>query len=302
MRVVYVGNFEAPWSTENDVAWTLEKMGHSVCRVQESISPAFMPDCELIMWTHTHGWPFPEWMGFPQPRVALHLDRFWGLNSLDKREDQIGHHPFWKADFVFTADGGNQHRFYERHVNHFWSLPAVCERWCYKGKFRPEYAVDVAFIGSESYHPEYPFRGKLIQFLRDNYAERFRLIQGVREGELNDLCASVKVIVGDSCFAGAPRYWSDRVPEIIGRGGFLLHPWSEGMTIPMATYARQDLGSLKGQIDWFLRKPELRETYIQAGMAHVAANDTYRNRMEMIFDVVFRTEGLPLCQRQIPAE
>lgn len=39
-------------------------------------------------------------------------------------------------------------------------------------------------------------------------------------------------MIGDSCFAGSPKgayYWSDRIPETLGRGGFLIHPYVDGL-------------------------------------------------------------------------
>lgn len=296
MRIAFLGNFQSEWSTENDLAWTMEKMGHKVVRLQES-DPEFnylISGDDLFFWVHTHGWDRP-WISDALamairshvPTVMFHLDRFWGLNELDDRENQIGKHPMWACDYCFTADGGNDARFKVAGVNHYWSPPAIAERWCYRGTYTPELACDIAFVGSESYHPEYPFRGELIRWLRETYGERFRLIQDVRGPRLNDLYASVKVCVGDSCFAGADRYWSDRVPETMGRGGLLLHPLSEGMDFASyAVYAERV--DLKWAIDHFLNiPPEVRETVISEGQKSVIDRHTYTHRLEKIFETVF---------------
>jgi hypothetical protein len=217
--------------------------------------------------------------------ASFHLDRFWGLNISDKREHGIGRHPFWHTDKVFTADGGHQAEFEARGVNHIWLPPAIAARHCYRGISQERFAVDVAFVGSARYHPEYAFRTQLIDWLTKVYGARFRRFAGdtasgvVRERALNDLYASAKVIVGDSCFAGSPYYWSDRVPETLGRGGFLIHPATPGLHIDgLVTYAPGDLGELREKIDmWVKHGPRLVCT--DKAMAVVKYHHTYTNRM-----------------------
>ena len=109
---------------------------------------------------------------------------------------------FWKTDAVFTADGGNDDRFRSRGVNHVWLPPAVVERDCYFGTPHACYNSPVAFAGAEGYHPEYPFRARMVGRLRETYGSNFRVYQGIREVDINNLYASARVMVGDSCFAG----------------------------------------------------------------------------------------------------
>ena len=219
------------------------------------------------------------------PTIGFHLDRYWGLNILDGREDGIGNTPWWQCDFVFTADGGNQERFKARGVRHVWLPPGVVERGVHYGRFRPEFDCDVAFVGSRNYHPEYPFRGELISWLEITYGKRFKLITGVREGDLNDAYASAKVVVGDSCFAGEPYYWSDRVPETVGRGGYLIHPFSEGMH---AGYCLPYVGleHLRQQIEDSLELPEMRRKWVRYQMEIVRQHETYSQRVQTILETV----------------
>jgi hypothetical protein len=142
-RVAFLGNFIPPFSTENDLCWTLEHLGHEVIRLQENrVGPdEFLRACEacdFFLWVHTHSYNvIPdedlyktiEWLkGEGKPSVGFHLDRFWGI---PEREERIGKTPFWKLAYLFTADGGNQERFAEREVNHIWSPPAIVERDCH---------------------------------------------------------------------------------------------------------------------------------------------------------------------------
>jgi hypothetical protein len=299
-RVAYLGNFLPPYSTENDIAWTLEHLGHEVIRLQEN---AFNEKqfgeareaCDMFLWTHTHQFSnitdllmehLLDWFKeHGKPTVSFHLDKFWGI---PEREKRIGSDPFFKTDFVFTADGGFQDQFAAHGINHIWSPPGVVERDCHYGTPREQYRCDVAFVGSvDGYHECYPFRREMVEFLKDRYRHRFRTFLHVRGPDLNDLYASCKVAVGDCIFAGTPHYWSDRLPETYGRGGCLVHPMVEGMTIPSAFYEPQNLESLAYAIDELLRGSQSRRSFTRFSHEHVRANDTYTQRIETILKMVF---------------
>lgn len=303
-----LGNFLAPWCTEMELAWTFQHLGYTVLRFQENaatteeiIAGRTQGGMELLVYVHTHGWHTPGNLTMEScieflrkngcKTCSFHLDRYWGLDRADGRESRVGYHPFFKTDVVFTADGGNQEKFKERGVNHVWLPPAVVERDCYKGNFDQAFACEVAFVGQKSYHPEYPFRAWLIDWLKGVYGPRFRLFPDstpvVRGARLNDLYASVKVVVGDSCFAGSDYYWSDRIPETIGRYGFLIHPRTEGLQIPNSpTFAPGDLPDLKEKIDYWLAHEQEREEWREIAAIHVKSNDTYTQRVQKMLEVL----------------
>jgi Glycosyl transferases group 1 len=302
--IAVLGNHEVSFCTERELDWTLEKLGHRVTRIQENKVSAVevVQKCresgtKLLIWVHTHGWDVQGdlYNMLSQLRASgiktcsFHLDRFWGLNILDKREERIGTHAFWKTDVVFTADGGNDDRFKERGVNHIWMPPAVVERDCYFGTASLQFNSPVAFTGAEGYHPEYPFRPRLCGRLRERYSTNFRSYTGIRERALNDLYASVRVLVGDSCFAGADRYWSDRVPETIGRGGFLIYPATPGLNIPgLVTYEPGNIEDLFAKIDYWIDDDRNQERIRRRNEAHefVKRNHTYTNRMQTLLQVM----------------
>jgi len=226
LKVAILGNHRTSYCTECDLDWTFENLGHRVLKFQEDTGPTqvIAAQCEsekvdLFIYIHTHGWQTPGRLSFQEmiQRIksagaitcGFHLDLYWGLNASDRRTDRIGQHPFWKMDHVFTADGGHDEEFRARGVNHHWLPPAVVARDCRRGDFKPELAADVAFVGSRHYHPEYPFRTRLVDWLQRQYGPRFKHFGpyspngAFREQRLNDLYASVKVVVGDSCFAGS---------------------------------------------------------------------------------------------------
>ena len=307
MNIAYIGNFGCDFSTESHIKWTLEeKLGHHVVPLQENkiitdevVAATRERGCKLLLWTHTHG---PDWemtgnISRDQmlnelrrsgiKTASFHLDRYRGLRILDGREDRVGNDAFWRTDIVFTADGGNQEWFAERCVNHVWLPPGIVEKEAYFGKPKPQYTSPLAFFGADGYHDEYPFRGRMCSRLKEKYGSNFRIYQGIRRGELNDAMASVKVVVGDSCFAGSDRYWSDRVPESLGRGAFLIFPRTPGLEIPgLVTYTPGDINDLIKKIDYWLdeARDTERKEIVKVTQSWVKENATYTNRMKFLLD------------------
>lgn len=332
LRIVFVGNFlidrhppieppETRWSTECQVAWTLEAMGHRVARCQEDdpdvgwaarVDLAKEWNADLVLWVQT--WPgidppgafraLDEFGRAGIPTVSFHLDLYWGLG----RAPQLLEAPFWRTDWVFTADGGHQDEFARAGINHVWSPPAVFEPDAvYRGAPREEWQRwPIVFLGSYPYpHPQHaPARAEIVNQVGSYFRPRFRLYKsGIRRRDLCDFVASVKVIVGDSCLAGrAPRYWSDRIPEILGRGGFLIHPYVDGIEdhytdgVHLRLFEAGDMGQLLSICRHHLDTPEGQAEAAQIGAQgrrHVLGAHTYRHRLEALLATVGLSEEVP---------
>lgn len=317
MKIAYIGNFQPPHSTENEVRKALTQLGHRVTPLQENTQGIFSrvareldaKQHDLVLWTRT-GWappvPHTEQMHMLKaatrakvPTVGFHLDRWFGLN----REGQVDEEPFFKVDYMFTADGGHDAEYAAHGVNHIWAPPGVSAFECTPGTKEPHFTSDIAFVGSwqPGYHAEWTHRPELVAFLQETYADRCKFWPekgrpAVRRRQLRNLYASTKVNVGDSCLSGgATRYWSDRIPETLGRGGFLLHPYVEGIEEHftdgehLVLWELGDWDDLKSKIDFHLEHDEgiaARERIAAAGRAHVLEHHTYTRRMEQILSVV----------------
>jgi hypothetical protein len=209
----------------------------------------------------------------------------------------------WRTSVVFTADGGRDEDFKREGVNHHWLPPAVYAGDCFRGKVRLEYCAKVAFVGSfQSYHKEWPFRQELVNALRREHGIRFAQwgdANWIRGHDLNDLFASATIIVGDSI--ARPKYWSDRIPETIGRGGFLLAPMIEGMVeegfhmdpqvverSTIAYYAAGSVESCMAASSKALRDDFPREAISERGMELVKSKHTYAHRCRAMLDAVRR--------------
>ena len=310
-NIVFLGNFEVPYSSENHHANSLESLGHNVCRLQERfIKDSVILDqalnSDLFIWVHTHGWNTPGRIGMGMvleqlraskiPTMTYHLDLWLGLErEKDLKEDNfyqtIGH--FFATDKLM-ADWFNENTNVKGHF-----LPAgVYDKECY---IHPDYDVqdfdyDVIFVGSKRYHHEYPYRPQLIDHLRNVYGKRFLHVGGdgdtgtVRGEDLNRIYAKSKIAVGDSLNINFsyPYYTSDRLFESTGRGGFTIYPDIKGLDSyfydkkEIVFYKHGDLKDLTNKIDYYLDNPEEREAIRMMGHLRTKKEHTYINRWSSI--------------------
>ncbi|MBF6138129.1 glycosyltransferase family 1 protein [Nocardia otitidiscaviarum] len=310
MRIAFLGNFHVPYTSESHHAATLERLGHDVDRLQEARTPAAeiyasAYSADVFVWVHTHGWRNPgidrvlrslKRLGIPT--LTYHLDLWMGLR---RQRDIRRTDPYWQLDHFFTADRLMAQWLSDNTDVHGHYLPAAV--------YDAECAIlppttdrfDIAFVGSRSYHPEWPYRPKLIDWLADTYGDRFRHYgdssRGVVRGPaLNQLYADARVVVGDSLCMNYSYadYWSDRVYETLGRGGFLIHPAVPGMDRHftdrkhLAFYRYGDFDQLRELIDYYLDHDGEREQLRQAGHELVRTHHTYLDRWTHILQVVAR--------------
>jgi hypothetical protein len=317
MRWAYIGNFEPPHSTENEVRKAIEANGWTVDCHQENESWAGLIDqvavYDVVLWTSTRSLRPPDAVQAAMlataanadvPTVFYHLDRWWGL----QRERELRSAQWTRCALVCTADGGHDDRWEALGVNHRWFPPAVSEFECRPGTPRDEYRSEIAFVGSwDGYgHREAWHRPALVDFLLDAYGDRVRFWPergqpALRGGALRDLVASTALFVGDSCILSADeardqgRYWSDRIPELTGRGGLLLHPWTYGIDskhrwVPYWTMG--DWDALRSLINEWLGSPDWRrEAWKTHGRDDVLKHHTYTVRMRQLVDTL-RDEGM----------
>jgi hypothetical protein len=302
MHVAYIGNFDPWWSTETHIGKALENLGHEVSRIPEQRTDwaRLEVEADLCLWTRTAGFDPPD-LGVQAeairrigcPVVGYHLDRWWGLD----REVDIDRSPwFTETDLLCTADGGHQEAWASKGITHYWFPPAILSDEAHPGT--PIGDWDVGFVGNlTGYgHREWAsYRLGLFNFLRDRYRNRFAVFpkpqqKQIRGTALADVYASVKVLIGDSCLAGdATYYWSDRIPETTGRGGFLIHPQVEGLfdVHPrLVTYPLGDFEQLGRQIDRALTQENYRVANAAQNRAHTVAHHTYEQRMSRLFAIM----------------
>lgn len=326
MKIYMVGNFTAPWCSEVHWAKSLEKLGHEVTRQQENkiVKNTILNDVvghDMFLWVRT-------WEGYVKQEdidnvrslgivsVNVHLDLFVGIG----RGATLDTDPRWRTDYVFTADGDpKSQEIFEAHgINHFWLRAGVFDEGCemFEPNDDPELQGDIVFVGGgkEYAHPEWSYRKKLIEFLERTYPKQYKKYghpqKLVREKDLNQLCANSKIVIGDSLNLGFkhPYYWSDRVYETTGRGGFIIHPLIKGLEddfvtydgrvddggfwdkapepVELMTYEYGNFAMLKQRIDFFLKDDKYREEIRKAGFERTKRDHTYTKRLQEMLDII----------------
>lgn len=264
----------------------------------------YQPD--LLIWARTHRdeprgdvWGFVHWLKeLSMPTVGIHLDLYW---DIEKREPAIGKAPWWKLDYHYTADGGD--RYWEsRGINHRWLPPPAGARW-FKSCTRPlpdwfnqgvsrETAETVYFFGTASTQVHRNHRLRLLEWAKRRWGKGFRWV-GARHLKLrgHQLCRvypHARALLGDS--APADRYWSDRVPLTLVRGGILAHPRTVGFAEQgftdetMLLFDHYDFDTLGDRIDSLTERE--RKDLTEAGKALIWDRHLWTHRLKEIADEV----------------
>ncbi len=324
MRIAFLGNFQVDYTSETHHVKSLESLGHKVFRLQESkvnashvLSTA--KQCDAFIWVHTHGWRTPGDMRMVLrqlrqrgiPSLSYHLDLWMGL----KRQRDMKHDVVWDIEHFFTVDKLMADYLNEttKTKGHYVAAGVFGEE-CYlptrynkenfytKGMFEALRYVgwdrDLIFVGSKGYHDEWQYRTLLIDWLQGNYPQ-FELWGGdgkgvIRGKELNNLYATTKIVIGDTLCINFnyPDYFSDRIFETTGRGGFIIHPRIKGMENyftegeHIVCYDFNNFGELKEKIDYYLEHDVERERIRIAGHEHCKNNHTYKHRWEWILEQI----------------
>jgi hypothetical protein len=306
LKITFLGNFRVDYSSESHHAKTLESMGHTVIKLQETVADSSQilnsaKDSDLFVWVHTHKWVTPGNMTMKTvlnnlnslgiPTMTYHLDLWMGL----QREKDLKNDSFYKSiGHFFTVDKLMADWFNDntKVVGHYLPAGVYGEEATYKPR---GFRRDIAFVGSKNYHPEWPYRKELINHLQKKYGNSFQHWGGdgkgiVRGTSLNRLYATTKIVIGDTLCPdfSYPNYWSDRVYETMGRGGFIIHPRIEGLEDEFTDkehivfYDYQDFDQLDYLIRYYLKNDEERESIRNKGHQLVKEKYTYKNRWETI--------------------
>lgn len=311
MNIAFLGNFQVDYSSENHHKRSLEALGHNVFAMQETQAGSEQIlrqalESDMFVWVHTHGWETPGPIKMEDllymlnkqgvPTVTYHLDLWLGL----ERQKDLENDPVYKhIEHFFTvdklmADWFNTHTKVKGHF-----LPAgVLEDECYLDE-NAGLINDVIFVGSRNYHPEWRYRPQLIDWLSRNYRDRFKHFGGdglgvVRGSALNQLYGSSKIVIGDTLCLNFdyPEYISDRLFETTGRGGFIIHPYIEGierhfeLDKELVTYKYGDFEELKRLTDHYLANDDERNKIRLAGHIRTKRDHTYKRRWETILKEV----------------
>lgn len=298
MKIAFVGSFSRLYDEEG-MARALEALGHEVARYEEIAFGA--SDGEHIVHSR------PDLLLFAKLKIPVVLaskllgdcknagirtvcympDLYWGLG----REASIKQkNPIFRADLVCSPDGGHDQEWKDNGIRHCVVRQGIPESECRDGT-PISLPYEIVFVGTQN--GEFQYRTDLMRRLSIKYGERFHWVgrhyaKECRGKDLNDLYATVKIVVGDSVFS--PYYWSNRIYETLGRGGFLIHPVVPGLDKEFSYYEHfvpyhyGDFDGLCKKIDYYASHPEEREKIRKAGQQHVRDNYTTLHRAKELID------------------
>jgi hypothetical protein len=293
MKIAILGKFQR-LHDEEYLARTFESLGHEVLRIPESMDldyvyqrcMEFRPQIVFFCKLNNHGNVVQFFSRIRELNIRP-ICWIFDLYFSYAREYRLNS-PQFKADFVFSTDGGHDAEFKEKGINHHLLRQGIYKPECYVEPLDNPHGV--VFVGS--HNPLYPRRREFTNFVSQNY-EDFRWLgrdntEEVRGTKLNELYATAKIVVGDSVYS--PFYWSNRVVETLGRGGFLIHQDVEGLReqFPhLVTYIRGDFDDLKAKIDYFMTHEDERREIIRKNHEYVLEHYTADKKCKELIDTIY---------------
>lgn len=290
MRISIIGKFTR-LHDEEYIARSFEELGIEVQRLDERLLTnqllGLIEDfnSDYILWAKLMVTePLKVVEGLKHRKtICWVFDLYWGYN----REYRLKTHPAFKADYVFTTDGGNDDKFKSIGINHKCVRQGIYKPECFVVKGTPKDTV--IFVGSDNILNS--DRQKKLSFLEQEYRDKFKWYgrlntNEVRGTDLNELYANNKIVVGDSVYS--PYYWSNRIVETLGRGGFLIHRDVEGLKEEypyLVTYDGTN-EDLKSKIDYYLNNEKERLKIIKKNFEWVRDNYTMDKQCKRLLNYI----------------
>lgn len=264
-KIFFIGKFQKIYDEEY-IARSFEYIGHEVFRCEQHHSASdighaidkFKPD--IILYTK---WDRPQELDGQFERLkregVVTVCWLFDLYFDYSREYQVATKKFFRSDYVFTTDDGHGQRWEKLGINHQCVRQGIWRDECYMLPPEP-HEYNVVFVGSES--PVFIERTQLVEAIQQKFTKtawfgRYNTDE-MRGTKLNELFAKTKIVVGDSY--PSPHYWSNRVVETLGRGGFLIHKATEGLSKEyphLVTYKTQ--AELFNKVKYYLEHDAERE-------------------------------------------
>jgi hypothetical protein len=296
VRVLFVANWRAGAADdEGAVAHALTALGHEVARLDER-------DSDLACGTGYDLCLFFKWC-CPAALARMKCAKaFWFFDLVDYHDSSIAPRCAarrqWMRKIMPTVDLG------------------FCTDgdWVAKGDrygklvWLPQ-GADGRILGvGRASHPAPPFlftgirnggrgRASFVDEMRARYGGDFRHVaSGVYRRELADLIASSEIVVAPDAPV-TDRYASNRIFNVLGFGGFLLHPrcaFLEGMYEDRreVVYYR-DRGELHDLIAYYRARPDERRAVAEAGLARTLKDHLYEHRVAELIRTAKERLGLP---------
>jgi len=317
MRIAFIGGFDRLYDEEGK-ARSFEKLGCEVLRVSEvgfddsslnkikEWSPDVVMSAKFLIEPSLRDDLFKHCRDNFIKTAAWHPDLYHygppvaGEQRLAWINNKAG---LYAADYVFSPEGGEMNdRLYRRlGIKHHTVRQAPFDETVKivnsadVSDLTDKESIDILFIGS-MYQIADQFRPALVSFLQSEFNDRFLWLgqteHQVREERLSTIISKTKIVMGESFYY--PGYWSNRVYETIGRGGFILHPYVPGLEEEFEEgkecvfFDRWNFSDLQNKINYYLDPANEweRKSIVRNGMERVKKDHTLLNRCKQIMEIL----------------
>lgn len=288
MIIAFIGKFQN-LHDEEYIARSFEMLGHEVKRIPQS-SQWF--DIKIILeQTKPDVLLYCKWEQPKELDKVIELLKRNGMKTVCwlfdiyfnyTRENFVKNKSYFKSDYVFTTDGGQQVRFEEAGVNHKCVRQGIYKDECILYPFQT-IEHEIVFVGSDSI--VYPERTKIVKELKAHWVGKNNTNE-VRGMALNELYASTRVVIGDSWYS--PHYWSNRIVETLGRGGFLIHRDVPGLKeeYPDLVTYNGTIEDLKKKIAFYTKNDYERREVIRRNFEWVKKNYTMDKKCKELCEYI----------------
>ncbi len=288
MKVLYIAKHNSGGNDdEGAIAHALRQLGCEVVYIYEGDILLGTYGADFILFHH--------WRGCEAIRDVKIPKVFWCFDLIDWHDATISHRCANRREWVaratdvcdvgFMTDGDWVAR--DRTGKLHW-LPQGFDERIQPLAVLPPPEVDILFTGIENGGVG---RQSFVREMRERYRDKFTHVpKGCYGQSLSELIARAKIVVAPD----APitdRYWSNRVYNVLGRGGFLLHPYTNGLVTqygPAELAMYQDRSDLHLKIEFFLKASQetARHRYGAKGRMATLRNHTYKDRCKTLLSMV----------------
>ena len=261
MTINFVGLFNAPGyvgeiSDETHIARELEKLGHTVNRVQRDVWKAYcdgemdnnwnlpIPDVDINLiakWHHFNDGKYVHVLSGGAPVF------YWVWDYMPNPTIPSWHLEMAKAaDLYLSGEAGIFDQYKKEGVKPYYFQMDVCDGDLNNDFPYLEKKYDVVFTGScidQGHRKEYLQiinKEVPVTIFAWNWEEwqklGFTAYPAIYGEEYNNIIAQTRIVLGFSVEPNCWGYWSNRVGKVIRAGGFLLQEYAPGMEtqLPLA--------------------------------------------------------------------
>ncbi len=290
MDILYVGKHGNVRSNDDEgaIASSLKELGHRVRLVQEhrsmDIAALVHMKADILLFHHyripSHFAPVPI------PKVFWCFDRIhWEDDTLQERNERRRK---WIAEATDVADVGFM-------TDGDWIANDKSGKlhWLTQGfnQYLPVVPYDsfkerntILFTGGRKGGV---LRESFVREMIRRYPNFLHLDKGCHGLSLSKVIAEAAVVVAPDSPV-TERYWSNRVYLTLGLGGFLLHPYTKGLTeqYPLDLAYYQSREDLHDSIRFYMNDPDTREAMQCGGRYWTLQHHTYKHRCEQLITIV----------------